>query len=141
MGGFDEDAAIDLEISAKMAKSIPETCIFVHDSPEEISDKIKKAFCPAGQVEGNPILEIADYLLFRDREREFTIERLSKFGGDITYWSYEELEKGFREKALHPQDLKNKVAQELDTLITPCRKYFQKHPEYLEVFTEQNITR
>ena len=141
MGGYDEDAHIDMQISAKMAKSKPETCIFVHDSSEEISDKIKKAFCPAGQVEGNPILEIADYLLFRGREREFTIERLPKFGGDITYWSYEELEKGFREKTLHPQDLKTKIAQELDALISPCRKYFQQHPEYLEVFSEQDITR
>lgn len=141
MGEYDEDATIDQQISAKMAKSKPETCIFAHDSQKEILTKIKKAFCPAGQVEGNPILEISNYLLFRDRDREFTIERPSKFGGDITFWSYEELEHEFREKTLHPQDLKIKVAEELNALIAPSREYFQHHPEYLEVFAEQTITR
>ncbi|MBU7046328.1 MAG: tyrosine--tRNA ligase [Theionarchaea archaeon] len=141
MGGFDEDASIDQEISSKMAKSRPDTCIYAHDSKEEIAEKIKKAYCPPGEPEGNPITEIVDQLLFRGTEREFTIERPAKFGGDITYWSYEELEKDFREKKLHPQDLKNKVVEELDTLIHPCREYFKNHPEYLEVFTRQDITR
>jgi tyrosyl-tRNA synthetase len=141
MGGFDEDAAIDQEISSKMAKSRPETCIFAHDSTEEISEKIKKAYCPAGEVEGNPLMEIVDYLLFRGLEREFIVERPAKFGGDITYWSYEELEKDFKEKKLHPQDLKNTVVKELDTLIAPCRAYFEKHPDYLEVFSKREVTR
>lgn len=141
MGGFDEDAAIDQEISSKMAKSRPETCIYAHDSEKEIAQKIQKAYCPAGEPEGNPILEIVDQLLFRGHTKEFTIERPAKFGGDITYWSYEELEKDFREKKLHPQDVKNKVVQELNALIAPCREYFEKHPEYLEVFSKQDVTR
>lgn len=141
MGGYDEDTKIDREISSKMAKSRPETCIFAHDSQEEITKKVTKAYCPAGQVEGNPIIEVVDYVLFRDQEKEFTIERPAKFGGDVTYWTYEDLEKDFREKRLHPQDLKNKVAQELNTLIAPCRAYFENHPEYLEIFSEQGITR
>jgi tyrosyl-tRNA synthetase len=141
MGGFDEDTAIDLEISSKMAKSHPETCIYAHDSREEIEKKLQKAYCPAGQVGGNPVMEVVDQLLFRDQEREFLVERPAKFGGDITYWSYQELEKDFREKNLHPQDLKNTVARELDSIIAPCREYFENHPEYLEIFTEYNITR
>lgn len=141
MGGFDEDAAIDQEISSKMAKSCPETCIYAHDSEEEIAEKIRMAYCPAGDPEGNPVLEIVDQLLYRGKEREVKIERPAKFGGDITYWSYQELEKEFREKKLHPQDLKNMVIQELNALISPCRTYFKDHPEYLEVFREQDITR
>ncbi len=141
MGGFDEDTEIDQEISSKMAKSHPETCIFAHDSEEEIAKKVTKAYCPAGQVAGNPIMEIVDQLLFRDQKREFTVERPAKFGGDITYWRYEDLEKDFREKKLHPQDLKNAVVQSLNTLIAPCRNYFETHPEYLEVFCEKDVTR
>ena len=141
MGGFDDDASIDQEISSKMAKSRPETCIYAHDPEEAIKNKIKRAYCPAGEPDGNPVMEIADQLLFRGQDKEFTIERPAKFGGDITYWCYEELEKDFRERRLHPQDLKNKVAQELDVLIAPCREYFTKHPEYLEVFSNQDITR
>ena len=141
MGGYDEDETIDLEISSKMAKSHPETCIFTHDSEEKIREKMNKAYCPAGDPDGNPVMEIVDQLLFRGTEREFTIERPPKFGGDITYWSYGELEKDFREKKLHPQDLKNKVTQELNVLLAPCREYFTEHSEYLEVFTNQEVTR
>lgn len=141
MGGFDEDTDIDQEISSKMAKSRPETCIYAHDSEEEITKKVTKAYCPAGHVEGNPIMEIVDQLLFRGQEKEFTIERPAKFGGDTTYWRYEDLKKDFIEKKLHPQDLKNAVAQGLNTLIAPCRHYFEAHPEYLEVFCEQDVTR
>jgi tyrosyl-tRNA synthetase len=141
MGGFDEDETIDQEISSKMAKSHPETCIFAHDSEKEIREKIQKAYCPAGEVERNPVMEIVDHILFRGMEREFTIERPAKFGGEVTYWQYGELKKDFAENKLHPQDLKNKVASELDSLIAPCRKYFEEHPEYLEVFQEQTVTR
>jgi tyrosyl-tRNA synthetase len=141
MGGFDEDASIDLEISSKMAKSMPETCIYAHDSQENIAKKVNMAYCPAGEPEGNPIMEIVDQLLFRGQHKEFTIERPAKFGGDVTYWSYADLEKDFAEKKLHPQDLKNKVITELNTLIAPCREYFRKHPQYLEVFREMDVTR
>ncbi len=141
MSGFDEDTRIDREISSKMAKSDPESCIYVHDSEKDITEKLRKAYCPAGQVEGNPVMEIANYILFRGKEKEFTIERSAKFGGDATYWSYEELEQNFVNQSLHPQDLKNTVAKELSELLTPCRKYFLNHPEYLEVFSEQRITR
>jgi len=37
--------------------------VAVDDSPEEIKKKISKAFCPAKQVDGNPIVEYAEYLL------------------------------------------------------------------------------
>lgn len=141
MGGFDEDSTIDQEISSKMSKSRPDTCIYVHDSEKEIREKLQKAYCPAGEVEGNPVLEMVDQLLFRGSEREFIIERPSKFGGDITYWSYEELKSDFEKKNLHPQDVKMKVAQELNALFTPCREYFKDHPEYLEIFARQGITR
>lgn len=141
MGGYDEDTALDEAISSKMSKSRPETCIYVHDSTEEIYEKLKMAYCPAGEVKGNPVLEIAEQLLFRGMEKEFTIVRPPRFGGDITYWSYGELEKDFAEKKLHPQDLKTTVAQELNVLLAPCRKYFEEHPEYLEVFSKQDITR
>ncbi|MGD2249424.1 MAG: tyrosine--tRNA ligase [Candidatus Methanofastidiosia archaeon] len=141
MGGFDEDEDIDQEISSKMAKSRPETCIYAHDSTDAITKKINKAYCPAGQVVGNPLMEVVDYVIFRDQEIEFVVNRPAKFGGDITYWSYNQLKKDFASKELHPQDLKTAVAKQLDMLIAPCRKYFEQHPEYLEVFEERDITR
>ncbi|OQX50543.1 MAG: hypothetical protein B5M53_12330 [Candidatus Cloacimonas sp. 4484_209] len=56
--GFDKDLKTDLSISSKMSKSTPKANIFVHDTEEEIREKIKEAYCPAKVVENNPILEI-----------------------------------------------------------------------------------
>nr|ALP32194.1 aminoacyl tRNA synthetase [synthetic construct] len=92
--------------------------IAVDDSPEEIRAKIKKAYCPAGVVEGNPIMEIAKYFL----EYPLTIKRPEKFGGDLTVNSYEELESLFKNKELHPMRLKNAVAEELIKILEPIRK-------------------
>jgi tyrosyl-tRNA synthetase len=92
--------------------------IAVDDSPEEIKAKIKKAYCPAGVVEGNPIMEIAKYFL----EYPLTINRPEKFGGDLTVNNYEELETLFKNKELHPMDLKNAVAEELIKILEPIRK-------------------
>ncbi|WP_048197472.1 tyrosine--tRNA ligase [Methanocaldococcus sp. FS406-22] len=92
--------------------------IAVDDSPEEIKAKIKKAYCPAGVVEGNPIMEIAKYFL----EYPLTINRPEKYGGDLVVNSYEELETLFKNKELHPMDLKNAVAEELIKILEPIRK-------------------
>nr|ALP32195.1 aminoacyl tRNA synthetase [synthetic construct] len=92
--------------------------IAVDDSPEEIRAKIKKAYCPAGVVEGNPIMEIAKYFL----EYPLTIKGPEKFGGDLTVNSYEELESLFKNKELHPMRLKNAVAEELIKILEPIRK-------------------
>nr|7CKG_A Chain A, Tyrosine--tRNA ligase [Methanocaldococcus jannaschii DSM 2661]7CKG_B Chain B, Tyrosine--tRNA ligase [Methanocaldococcus jannaschii DSM 2661]7CKH_A Chain A, Tyrosine--tRNA ligase [Methanocaldococcus jannaschii DSM 2661]7CKH_B Chain B, Tyrosine--tRNA ligase [Methanocaldococcus jannaschii DSM 2661] len=97
--------------------------IAVDDSPEEIRAKIKKAYCPAGVVEGNPIMEIAKYFL----EYPLTIKRPEKFGGDLTVNSYEELESLFKNKELHPMDLKNAVAEELIKILEPIRKRLLEH--------------
>ena len=92
--------------------------IAVDDSPEEIRAKIKKAYCPAGVVEGNPIMEIAKYFL----EYPLTINRPEKYGGDLVVNSYDELESLFKNKELHPMDLKNAVAEELIKILEPIRK-------------------
>ena len=92
--------------------------IAVDDSPEEIRAKIKKAYCPAGVVEGNPIMEIAKYFL----EYPLTINRPEKYGGDLVVNSYDELESLFKNKELHPMDLKNAVAEELIKILEPIRE-------------------
>ncbi|NOZ81820.1 MAG: tyrosine--tRNA ligase [Candidatus Micrarchaeota archaeon] len=120
-------------ILSKMSKSVPETCIYMHETSESLRKKINSAFCPPKQVEGNPILEYAKYIIFRERGSMF-IERPSKYGGDIEYGSYEELENDYKKGNLHPQDLKNAVTKELDELIRPVREYFEKNKKAKELY-------
>ncbi|HQJ57155.1 MAG TPA: tyrosine--tRNA ligase [Caldisericia bacterium] len=110
----------------KMSKSKPDTCVFIHDSPEEIKRKINQAFCLEGETEFNPILDWTKYLLFREDKCKLEIKRPEKFGGNKTYNNYASLEKDFADKKLHPMDLKNAVADALIELLEPARKHFEK---------------
>ena len=130
--GFEKDSKIDTAISSKMSKSTPQTNIFVHDTEDEIREKIRDAYCPAKVVETNPILEIARYVVFRGEEKEVTIRRPEKFGGDTTFWSYGDLENAFRKGDLHPLDLKNTIAEQLIALLEPCRNHFKENKEMID---------
>lgn len=133
---------LDLE-AAKMSKSKPDSAIYIHDEPDEIRRKVSNAFCPEGVVEFNPIIDWCKHLIFYGRSgasstkvapqprshlnqgASLTVERDPKWGEDVTYTSYEDLEKDYAEKKLHPQDLKNAVADWLIKKLEPARKYFE----------------
>lgn len=106
----------------KMSKSKPEYTIFVHYPPEMVANVVKRAYCPARQIEYNPIIEINKYLLFRQDGFSLVVERPAKYGGTITYHTFSELEKDFREGRLHPADLKNATAKALVDLLKPIRE-------------------
>ncbi|MCD6481507.1 MAG: tyrosine--tRNA ligase [Thermoplasmata archaeon] len=116
-------------MDAKMSKSKPDSAIFVHDDAETIKRKLKKAYCPEGIADGNPVMEIAKHVIFVHFE-EMEVER--KFEGSITFSSYEELEKSFVGKELHPLDLKMAVAKYVDMILEPIRNYFSSHGENYE---------
>ncbi len=127
-------------IEAKMSKSNPENSIFIHDTQEDIMRKIKKAYCPQGEIEGNPVLEICRYIIFK-RIENMTISRPEKFGGNIEIRSYDELEDIFGSKNLHPQDLKNACADHLNEVLEPVREYFESHPDNYEKVRVIDVTR
>jgi len=110
----------------KMSKSIPSSAVFVHDSPEEIRKKLNNAFCPEGDVSFNPVLDWAQYLIFRNEKSKLKVERAPKFGGNIEFYSFDELKKAFQEKKLHPLDLKKAVAEKLIEILEPARKHFEQ---------------
>ena len=139
IGGEEEFKEIKAQM--KMSKSKPYSAVFIHDTPEEIREKLRKAFCPAKEVNYNPVLDWAEHIIFREEPAEFTIHRPAKFGGDVTYTTFEELKRDFAEGKLHPLDLKNAVAEYLIELLKPIREYFEKHPEPLELMKSVQITR
>ena len=107
----------------KMSSSDPDSLISVRDQPEVIKRKINKAYCPEGVVEENPILMIARLLIF-PRVKSFIIRRPEKYGGDLEINDYKMLEELFKEKKLHPQDLKQAVSDFLVELLKPIRTAF-----------------
>ncbi|MCP8311183.1 MAG: tyrosine--tRNA ligase [Candidatus Methylarchaceae archaeon HK01M] len=131
--GLDEDSKLDMLFSSKMSKSKPITCIFIHDDTDEIERKLQKAWCPEGVTDYNPVLEIAKQIIFHEF-KALEIERPAKFGGKITFETFNELEKVYLERGLHPADLKSGVARALDKILTPIRSHFKAKSELLEVF-------
>ena len=117
-------------VSAKMSKSDPEGSLLIHDSPEDIKRKMGKAFCPP-EAEGNPVLGICKYVIFQ-RTNVMRFERPEKFGGNLEFTSYDELERTYLAGKLHPMDLKNGTAAALSEALAPAREYFQRKPENLE---------
>lgn len=112
-------------VGGKMSASEEKGKIDLLDSEKEVENKIKKAFCKEGQIKDNGVLAFCEYFIFPFKSK-MRIERAKKFGGDVTYKSYKELERDFVKKKLHPQDLKQSVAEEINSVLEPVRKIFEK---------------
>lgn len=115
----------------KMSSSLPETHIKVYDSAESIKEKVGNAYCPAGIVEDNPLLQIFQTVLF-PLNNKIKVEREEKFGGDVVFNSYAQLESEFVGRNLHPLDLKNAASSELIKTFSRARQYFERHADLLE---------
>lgn len=119
-GSFDDDN----KIFSKMSKSNPASSILIHDTHDEIYRKIRKAYCPTKISLNNPVLEIINYILFHHFD-ELVLERPQKYGGNISYFSYNELKNDYEQDKIHPMDLKAATARYLDKIISPIRSYLQ----------------
>ena len=56
-------------------------------------------------------------VLKQDAGKKFVIDRPEKFGGKLEFSTYEEIEKVFVKKELHPLDLKIALAKEVNNLL------------------------
>jgi len=121
----DKEKIQELFSSMKMSKSKPDSCIFIHDSPEEIKRKINKAFCPEKETEFNPMIDWSERIIFSIKNK-LEIKRSDKFGGNVTYNNVNDLKKDFSAGKLHPSDLKNAVAETLIEILKPARDHFSK---------------
>jgi tyrosyl-tRNA synthetase len=126
-------------VESKMSKSKPDSMISIHDDPASVKRKLSKAFCPEKQVEGNPVLEICKYLVFPElQNKSFVIERPEKFGGNLSFSTYVELEQAYV-YGIHPLDLKNATAVYINQILEPVHTYFEKHSDILSKMRQAGI--
>lgn len=124
-------------ILVKMSKSEPDSGVFIHNSDDEIKKKISKAWCEEANTQNNPLLEIARTIIFHEFN-EMNVERPEKFGGNISYTDYNQLETDFAEKKLHPGDLKQTVGSYLEKIISPIREKLNLSEELHEIIQKNN---
>jgi len=111
-------------VGEKMSSSIESTKIDLIDDEETVIRKIKKADFTEGDV-NNGIMALLKYFIFilkEDNKKNFIIERDEKYGGNLKYKNYSDLEKDVIAKKIHPLDLKNAVAIEINNLLENFRK-------------------
>ncbi len=114
------------EESLKMSKSKPDSAIFIHDTPDEIRNKIKKAYGPPKDIENNPLINWVETLVFwGEKTGNFTINRPEKFGGNIVYTEVDKLIEDYKSGVLFPLDLKNGLADWIIEKLEPARKHFE----------------
>ena len=123
-------------IGKKMSASDPATKIDILDSQEEVDKKINRAVCEEGNADNGllPFLKYTVMVIKKDNNEILTVERPEKFGGNKKYKTYEEIEKDFIDKKLHPLDLKKTVAKEINKLIESVRKKKALHKLYKEAY-------
>ncbi len=109
-----------LGLDGKKMSSSSDNFISVDDSEEEINQKMKKAFCPAGEISENPMLELFRYHIC-PRYGEIIFERPEKYGGNLVCRGYGELTTVFSEGTLHPMDLKKGAAKYMNLILEPVR--------------------
>jgi tyrosyl-tRNA synthetase len=111
-------------VGKKMSSSDIKTKIDLTDNEDAIKDKINKADCVAGDPD-NGVMAFLKYVIMvikQDKGEKFIIERDEKYGGNLEFDNYEEIEERFIKKELHPLDVKNAVAGEISNLLSKVDK-------------------
>lgn len=112
----------------KMSASDANTKIDILDTPKDIRKKFSKVFCVEGEINGDYTLYLIKTLLFpilNDIKKKFFVNRPEKYGGNVTYMTYQEIENDFLDKKLYPADLKNAVSDILIDLLSGARQKFE----------------
>nr|MBT4247261.1 tyrosine--tRNA ligase [Candidatus Woesearchaeota archaeon] len=112
----------------KMSSSEEASKIDLLDDVKTVVKKMNKAYCEEGVIEGNGVLAFLKNIIFPildNKEESFVIKRDEKYGGDLTFEDYGKVECDFKEKKLHPADLKSGVAAELNKILEPLRKAYE----------------
>jgi tyrosyl-tRNA synthetase len=110
-------------IGEKMSASDERSKVDLLDDPAIVKRKINNAHCVAGNP-NNGIMAFLKYVIMtikQDKKKKFIVIRDKKHGGKLEYTSYEDIEKDFVAKKLHPLDLKNAVAREISEMLKPIQ--------------------
>jgi len=116
-------------VGKKMSASDPKSKIDLLDDEQAVKTKINGAEVVAGIVEGNGLLAFVKHVIMTiksDRKERFIVERPEKYGGNLEFKTYEEIEQAYLTSKLHPLDLKNAVAREINVLLKPMRAESEK---------------
>ncbi|CAJ1019896.1 tRNA synthetases class I (W and Y), putative [Leishmania lindenbergi] len=126
---------------AKMSKSDPDSAIFMEDTEEDVTRKIRQAYCPrvkqsaniitddgapVATDDRNPVLDYFQCVVYARPGAVATID-------GATYATYEDLEQAFVSDKVSEVALKSCLIDEVNALLAPVRQHFASNPEAHEL--------
>jgi tyrosyl-tRNA synthetase len=122
-------------VGKKMSASDPKSKIDLRDDEQTVISKIRAAECVEGDIDNGLLAFLKNVIMVvkEDKKEKFIVKRDKKYGGDLSYSKYENIERDFKDKKLHPLDLKNAFASEINNLL----KVFGKNKLKLEKLAKE----
>tara|TARA_Y100000588_G_C13600766_1_gene646975 strand:- start:124 stop:597 length:474 start_codon:yes stop_codon:yes gene_type:complete len=114
----------------KMSKSNPSGAILLHDSPEKLRKKMRKAYLDTSNRE-SPLYELLEHIILPEFG-EITVTPKPEFGEPSTYKSLDSFIDAVCNDKIHPLDAKFAVADAISKLLLPIHEYFEENPTLLQ---------
>ncbi len=111
----------------KMSSSDPNSNIDILDNDKTISKKIGKCYCLDRETENTlfPLLDMILFPVLAKLKLSFDIDRPEKYGGILSYSSFEVLKRDFEEGKLVSADLKSGISSNIIKIISQIRNEFE----------------
>ena len=126
-----------LQEGGKMSSSEPDSKIDLLDQTDVVKRKLKKAYCPPKQVDGNGVMSFVEYVLLpasalkNNGTPRFIVQRRDQ--DPLTYDNIKDMRNDYLSDVLQPQALKPAVTDALLELIEPIRKAYEADKEWQAV--------
>ena len=120
----------------KMSKSDPNGALLLHDTPEKVQKKMKKAYLDP-EDEQSPVYELAEHVVLPEFGH-IQVTPNPKFGEPSTWSDLASFKAAVKDGTLHPFDAKMGVAAGVAAGLSSIAEHFEANPEAYEVML--NIT-
>ncbi|KAK3114435.1 Tyrosine--tRNA ligase cytoplasmic [Teratosphaeriaceae sp. CCFEE 6253] len=126
-----------LQEGGKMSSSDPDSKIDLIDEEAVVRKKLKKAFCPPKQAEGNGVLSFVEHVLLP--ASKFRNDGVAKFvipqrdADALEYSDIKKMREDYLADVLQPQSLKPAVTEALLEILRPIRSAFEASTDWQDV--------
>jgi tyrosyl-tRNA synthetase len=118
----------------KMSKSDPSGAILLHDTPEKLRKKMRKAYLDV-EKDDSPIYELLEHIILPE-QGQITVTPNPEYGEPSTYDNLEGFIAAVQDGTVHPLDAKFAVADAISAGLDSLRSHFESNPQLLESVNE-----
>ncbi len=118
----------------KMSKSDPSGAILLHDTPEKLRKKMRKAYLDV-EKDDSPIYELLEHIILPE-QGQITVTPNPEYGEPSTYDSLESFVAAVKSGTVHPLDAKFAVADAISAGLDSLRSHFESNPGLLDAVNE-----